>query len=350
MGRGRFEEQGAKLSLMVPTFQSAETIERTLKSALAQTYRPLEVVVYDEQSRDGTREIVSRLLSAADPTIETRFMTSDTNSGAVPAWRVLLHEITGDWCCFVWADDVLKPDFTIRMMGGARRASDAGRVLVGCSAEVETDGRLLPYYATDRGVLTAVEYSEGMFLRRIPLTQICATYETEAARAVFDRHIDIDNPRGYDYIRHPYGNDVGFLSDLAGVGRGVVLIGDRLVTNVLSSSSMTRHALREHVWQHRWQYTFNQLRVWRWWRTDAVQDADRLCAMAERRLDLCSLMLGGDGSRRRPSSYSNAVRAYIEFRHFDYQVRHSTREEFRKATRLSQYEARGVVGQEGDPS
>ena len=314
---------------MVPTFQSAETIERTLESALAQTYRPLEVVVYDEQSRDGTREIVSRLLPAADPTIETRFMTSDTNSGAVPAWRVLLHEITGDWCCFVWADDVLKPDFTIRMMGGARRASDAGRVLVGCSAEVETDGRLLPYYATDRGVLTAVEYSEGMFLRRIPLTQICATYETEAARAVFDRHIDIDNPRGYDYVRHPYGNDVGFLSELAMEGGGVELLGERLVTLVDSSASMTRRGTRDHVWQMRWQYTYASRRVWAWWAERGVQFADGLLTLADRRLSLCSLMLDGVVERAKIWRYPDAVRAYLDYRRLDYQRNHSTLDEYR---------------------
>ena len=51
-----------KLSLMVPTFRSAETIERTLGSVLAQRHRPLEVVVYDEASTDGTRELVEGLL------------------------------------------------------------------------------------------------------------------------------------------------------------------------------------------------------------------------------------------------------------------------------------------------
>jgi glycosyltransferase involved in cell wall biosynthesis len=339
-----------KLSLMIPTFQSGDTIERTLTSVLEQEYRPLEIVVYDECSTDGTRSIVERLLAGAGGDVETRFLTSEHNSGPVRAWRVALHEVTGDWCSFVWADDVLKPSYSTRMMNGARQATTLGHKIVTCSGDVEVDGASVPYYAPDEGLASPVEYSAGIFFRRFPISQICSVYETRSAREVFDRHIEIENPRNYSYERHPYGNDVGFLSDLAGVGRGVVLIGDRLVTNVLSSSSMTRHALREHVWQHRWQYTFNQLRVWRWWHTDAVEDADRLCAMAERRIDLCSLMLGGDGSRRRPSSYSNAVRAYIEYRRFDYQVRHSTLEEFRKATRLSQYEARGVVGQEGDPS
>jgi glycosyltransferase involved in cell wall biosynthesis len=316
---------------MVPTFQSAETIERTLMSALAQAYRPLEILVYDEQSRDGTREIVSRLLAAADPAIETRFLTSDENAGAVPAWRVLLHAVTGDWCCFVWADDVLKPHFSDRMMVGAARASAAGRVLVGCSGEVESDGCVTPYYATDRGVLTAVEYSEGMFLRRIPLTQICAVYETEAARAVFDRHIRIDNPRGYDYIRHPYGNDVGFLSELAMEGGGVELVGERLVTLVDSSSSMTRRGTRDHVWQMRWQYTYASRRVWAWWADRGVASADRLLAMADRRLALCSLMVGGIREKLKIWRYPAAAGAYLDYRRLDYQLNHTTLDEHRAA-------------------
>jgi len=304
---------------MVPTFNSSETIERTLTSALEQTYRPLEVVVYDEASRDGTRGIVERLLAAADPSIETRLMTSEENSGPVTAWRVALHAITGDWCAFVWADDVLDRSYSERMMEGAHSAIAAGRVLVACSAEVEANGSVMPYYATDGGFASAVEYSEGIFLRRFPLTQICAIYETEAARTVFDRHIDFENPRGYDFARHPYGNDVGFLSELAMKGGGVELLGSRLVTLVDSGSSMTRRGTREHLWQMRWQYTFNFLRVWRWWRDLGVPDAARLVALAERRLALCSLMLGGV-ERRRPLTYPRAVRAYLDFRRLDYQV------------------------------
>lgn len=315
---------------MIPTFQSGETIERTLTSALAQEYRPLEIIVYDECSRDSTREIAERLLEAADPEIETRLLTSEENSGPVRAWRVALHAATGKWCCFVWADDVLKPSFSARMMEGAIRASEEGRKLVTCSAEIEQDGDVLPYYAMDSGLATPVEYSEGIFLRRFPLTQICSIYETNAARGVFDRHIQIENPREFDYERYPYGNDVGFLSELAFEGDGVELIPERLVTLVLSTSSMTRRALRDHVWQHRWQYTFSLLRVWRWWLGQNVPDAARLCGMAERRLALCSIMLGGDGVRLRPSRYAKALRAYVEFRRLDYQVTHSTLDEHRR--------------------
>jgi glycosyltransferase involved in cell wall biosynthesis len=319
-----------KLSLMIPTFQSGDTIERTLTSVLGQSYRPLEVLVYDECSTDSTREIVERMLGNADPEIETRFLTSEENSGPVRAWRVALHSITGDWCSFVWADDVLKPAYSATMMAAATRAAvDGERKLVTCSAEVEADEGVLPYYSLDAGVATPAEYSEGIFLRRFPISQICSVYETKTAREVFDRHIAIDNPRGYDYERHPYGNDVGFLSELGAEGGGVELIGERLVTVVLSSSSMTRHALREHIWQHRWQYTFNSLRVWRWWEARGVPGATRLRAMAERRLALCALMLGGFGDRFRPALYPKAIRAFLEYRRLDYQVTHTTLDEHR---------------------
>jgi glycosyltransferase involved in cell wall biosynthesis len=320
---------------MIPTHSNADTIARTLDSALAQQHRPLEILVYDEASRDGTREIVEALLSAADPQIETRLLTSEENSGPVRAWRVALHEITGDWCCFVWSDDVLKPDFSTLMMAAAERAQADGRTLVTCSAEVENERGLLPYLATDAGPASPVEYSEGIFLRRFSLSQINSVYPTEVTREVFDRHIDIENPRGYDYSRHAYGNDVGFLSELAMEGGGVELVGERLVTLVMSTRGMTKRATDDHLWQMRWQYTYAFLRVWRWWAERGVPGSDRLVGMAERRLALCSIMLGGLRDRVSPANLGKAVRAYLEFRRLDYQVNKTTLDEHRAAIRRS---------------
>jgi glycosyltransferase involved in cell wall biosynthesis len=326
---------GLKLSLMIPTHRSAATIERTLRAALAQDHRPLEVIVYDEASDDGTREIVRRVIADAAPSnVDARLMTAENNSGPVRAWRVLLHAIEGDWCTFVWADDVLREDFSRRMMEGATRAAAAGRTLVTCSADVEIGGELLDNYARDRALLTPAEYSAGIFFRRYPLTQICAVYERHAARAVFDRHIDFENPLGFDYNRHPYGNDVGFLSELAFAGGGVERLGDQLVRLTDSPTSMTRLATRSHLWQMRWQYTFNQTRVWRTWERDGVAGAARLREMGLRRLALCTIMLGRGNGHRSLRSVARATRAYRDFLRFDFQKTRMSLDEYRnKLTR-----------------
>jgi glycosyltransferase involved in cell wall biosynthesis len=319
-----------KLSLMLPTHQSAATIERTLRAALAQQHRPLEVIVYDEASDDGTREIVGRIIDEAGPSdVDVRLLTAQDNSGPVRAWRVPLHAATGDWCCFVWADDVLREDFSSRMMEGAERAAQAGRKLVACSAVVEIGSELLDNYSHDRGLLSAQEYSAGIFFRRYPLTQICAVYEREAARVVFDRHIVFDNPLGFDYNRHPYGNDVGYLSELAFAGGGVERLGEPLVRLTDSPTSMTRLATRSHLWQMRWQYTFNQTRVWRTWEIDGVAGARRLREMGVRRLALCTIMLRRGRGWLSARNVARAMAAYGDFLRFDYQKTSASLDDYR---------------------
>jgi chlorobactene glucosyltransferase len=61
--------RGRSLSVIIPARNEAETIETVVRSVLASTYAPLEVVVVDDGSSDGTAEIVERL-AATDPRLQ----------------------------------------------------------------------------------------------------------------------------------------------------------------------------------------------------------------------------------------------------------------------------------------
>ena len=309
-----------KLSLLTPTFNSAGTIERTLRSAVGQRWRPLEIVVYDETSRDGTREIVERLLTEARASgVETRFLTSETNSGPVRAWRVPLHASTGDWCSFVWADDVLEPGYSESMGEGALRARAAGRTLVFSGATMADDSDSeVEKYAPDSGLLSPVEFSFGIFCRRYSVNQINGVYDTAEARRVFDRHIEIENPLGFDFNRFPYGNDVGFLSELARAGGGVEVLGEKLVRLVTSPASMTKDALSRRLWQFRWQYTWNLFRVWSAWEREGVAGARALRVLGARRLALCESFLPA-GPPRTPARLGRAALAGLDFLAWDWE-------------------------------
>ena len=80
---------GPLVSLLIPTFNSALTVADAIDSCVQQTYQNLEILVYDEASKDDTREII---YAAAKKDPRIRVLTSDKNSGPVRAWRVLLHE------------------------------------------------------------------------------------------------------------------------------------------------------------------------------------------------------------------------------------------------------------------
>ena len=78
-----------QVSLLIPTHNNARTIAETIESCSRQTFRDLEIVIYDEESKDATRDIINAA-AAKDPRI--RVITSETNSGPLMAWRKLLYE------------------------------------------------------------------------------------------------------------------------------------------------------------------------------------------------------------------------------------------------------------------
>jgi cellulose synthase/poly-beta-1,6-N-acetylglucosamine synthase-like glycosyltransferase len=49
------------VSVVVPTYNRAYCLERTLSSALSQSHRNLEIVVVDDGSTDATEELVSTI-------------------------------------------------------------------------------------------------------------------------------------------------------------------------------------------------------------------------------------------------------------------------------------------------
>lgn len=54
---------GTPLSVIIPARNEAESIETVVRSVLASTYRPLELLVVDDRSTDGTAAVVQRLAS-----------------------------------------------------------------------------------------------------------------------------------------------------------------------------------------------------------------------------------------------------------------------------------------------
>ena len=93
-----------KVSVCVPVYNSADTIERTIDSVLAQTYTDFECVVVDNDSSDAT---VERILGYRDRRI--RLVRNETNLGMVGNHNKCVRVARGELIQFVHGDDWLLP-------------------------------------------------------------------------------------------------------------------------------------------------------------------------------------------------------------------------------------------------
>ncbi len=87
------------VSVIVAVFNRAATLQSCLDSIFAQSVQPLETIVCDGGSTDGSREI----LAANDGRLT--YWHSQRDRGVPHAWNMALTRATGEWVCFLGADD-----------------------------------------------------------------------------------------------------------------------------------------------------------------------------------------------------------------------------------------------------
>jgi len=110
------------VSIVTPSYNQAQFLEETIQSVLDQDYEPIEYVVVDDGSTDGSVEIVERY---AD---RLAWWTAQENRGQVPAVNRGFRHATGEYMAYLNSDDTLLPGAVSRMTGELE--SDPGLLLV----------------------------------------------------------------------------------------------------------------------------------------------------------------------------------------------------------------------------
>ena len=95
------------VSIITPTYNSADFIAQTIESVQAQTYQNWEMIISDDCSTDNTREIIAPYLEA-DKRI--RYIRNERNSGAAITRNNALREAKGRWIAFLDSDDLWLPE------------------------------------------------------------------------------------------------------------------------------------------------------------------------------------------------------------------------------------------------
>ncbi len=81
-----------KLSVVIPCYNEAGTIEKIIDAVLSAPYRDKEIIIVDDCSTDGTREILEEKIAAK----VSRIIYQSPNQGKGAALRQGIQAATGD--------------------------------------------------------------------------------------------------------------------------------------------------------------------------------------------------------------------------------------------------------------
>ena len=130
------------VSIVTPSFNQAAFLEETIRSVLEQDYEPVEYVVVDDGSTDGSVEIVRRY---AD---RLAWWTAQENRGQVPAINLGFTHTTGEYMAYLNSDDTLLPGAVARMAGELE--SDPDLLLVYGDARYTDESSQVTGYLSSR--------------------------------------------------------------------------------------------------------------------------------------------------------------------------------------------------------
>ena len=102
-------EANPLISVIIPVYNYERYLAQAIKSVLAQTYRPVEIIVVDDGSTDGSAEVAKRITSPVKYCFQH-------HSGIGAARNCGIHLAQGDFLAFLDADDLWMKDKLARQM------------------------------------------------------------------------------------------------------------------------------------------------------------------------------------------------------------------------------------------
>jgi len=95
-----------KVSVIIPTYNRAHVLKRSIQSVMNQTYKELEIIVVDDGSTDDTKDLINKLQQQDE---RIKYIRHDKNRGAAAARNTGIKASAGIYIAFNDSDDEWLP-------------------------------------------------------------------------------------------------------------------------------------------------------------------------------------------------------------------------------------------------
>ena len=170
-----------KVTIGIPTYNQASFIAEAVRSALAQTYKNIEVIVADDCSTDNTATILEPYLS------DKRFIYSKNgkNLGRTGNYQHLLYNLaSGDWFINMDGDDYFTdPEFISDAVKMIKQNNHAVAVIADCLVLDEQNGKRNLYSSqySHEQLVDGIRFLKDIQLQKAQTTHLTTLYNREKA-------------------------------------------------------------------------------------------------------------------------------------------------------------------------
>lgn len=134
------------VSIIMPSYNTAKYIGKTIQSVLNQTYTNWELIIVDDCSTDNTDEIIAGFLSDS----RIRYLKNDVNGGAAVSRNYALREAKGKWIAFLDSDDLWLPQKLEKQIAFMKKNNYA---FTFTDYMIQLNGKWLPFVYTGPDVV-----------------------------------------------------------------------------------------------------------------------------------------------------------------------------------------------------
>lgn len=99
-----------RVTIVMPCFNAADTVERAINSVLAQVFTDFELLIVNDASTDATVEIITGILANTDDA-RLKLIDMKENTGPSGVRNEALRVASGTYVAFLDSDDEYLPDF-----------------------------------------------------------------------------------------------------------------------------------------------------------------------------------------------------------------------------------------------
>lgn len=216
------------VSVIIPTYNRAGLIARSIKSALAQTHRNLEIIVVDDGSTDNTKEVVAAFGGAIQYFYKP-------NSGPSPTRNLGIQKAKGKYVAFLDSDDLWEPTKIEKQLDHFQKNPGLGMVSTNYRY-IDAQDRVIKDPAAQHGYTVSHSFLRDLLEIRFPF----ATPAFMIRKTVFD---DI----GLFNEQLKISEDLDFLVRL-GLKYHVGYIDEVMVSVRMHENHLMRETPRYQVW------------------------------------------------------------------------------------------------------